>query len=256
MSQSDESNLWRVSEFERDRQRVGNSVFAEIDNPTVLSTTLMADLYRIEARTGPTDVLEVAAACMRHRESAVLCLQHMGFVWPLTLFPADMLYHSPRDITQETPVALVNAKLLATEAAGVRPPGHWMHERVARTDHYRPLQPLLWELAIHGPRTTLLSEISSTAAYRALRSPSEDGLPLSGAMGSAAERMRRETASLRSISSWPGMTMERASRLLNGLYLVSAVIATRAHPAAAPDAESRSGGLRSFFGSFGSKTKR
>ena len=27
---------------------------------------------------------------------------------------------------------------------GVRPPGHWMHERVGTAQHYRPLAPLVW----------------------------------------------------------------------------------------------------------------
>jgi hypothetical protein len=252
MTESNQPNLWRVSEFEQARQRVGNSVFAETDNPTVLSTTLMADLYRLSASSNSSDLLEVMAACLRHREPAMLCVKYRSFVWPLTLFPATMQYHSPQDITLDTPSSLVNASLLTTEAAGVKPPGHWMHERVAHTDHYRPLQPLLWAFAIHGPRTTLLSEISGTAAYRALRSPADDGLSLSGAMGSAAEHMRRETASLRTISTWPGMTMERASRLINGLYLVSALLSTRAHPAAAHDAE-QPRGLRSLLSGLRSK---
>jgi hypothetical protein len=251
MTEFDKSNLWRVSDFEQARKRVGNSVFADLDSPTVLSTTLMADLYRLEARSGSSDVLEVMAACVRHREPAMLCVKHQELVWPLTLFPATMQYHSPQDITVDTPASLVSASLLTTEAAGVRPPGHWMHERVAQIEHYRPLQPLLWTFAIHGPRSALLAEISPTAAYRALRSPADDGLSLSGAMGSAAEHMRRETASLRTISTWPGMTMERACRLLNGLYLVSALLTTRAHPAA-NEGEPRT--LRSLF--FGSKAKR
>ncbi len=53
-----------------------------------------------------------------------------------------------------------------------------------------------------------------------------------GAMGAAAERLRREAASLREIASWPGMTTERASRLLNALYLCESLMVTRTHPAA------------------------
>jgi hypothetical protein len=54
-------------------------------------------------------------------------------------------------------------------------------------------------------------------------------------VGSAAARLRRETASLRAMCAWPGMSAERASRLLNGLYLTSALMASRAHPAARPE---------------------
>jgi hypothetical protein len=135
-------------------------------------------------------------------------------------------------MAQAKPAALARVRLLSTEPAGVRPPGHPMHERIANADQYRPLLPLLWLLALHGPRAALLTEIAGTAAYRALKNPSDDGVTLSGVVGSAAERLRRETVPLRSICAWPGMDLERASRLLNGLYLGSALLATRAHPAA------------------------
>jgi hypothetical protein len=212
----------------------GTSGFARLDDgATVLPTTLLTDLRRIGADDGPSDdVLEVVAACMRHREPALLCLKYEGLVWPVTLFPMNMLYHSPRDMALAAGAALGRVSLLSAEPPGVRPPGHWMHERVANTEHYRSLAPLLWSLAIDGPRTTLLNEISGTAAYRALRSPSEVGVTMTGALGSAAERLRRETVSVRTIASWPGMSAERAVRLLNGLYLSSALLATRAHPAA------------------------
>ena len=59
---------------------------------------------------------------------------------------------------------------------------------------------------------------------------------------SAGQRLRRETVALRDIAAWPGMSLERASRLLNGLYLTSSLLATRAHPAAR--GEPRAGWLK------------
>jgi hypothetical protein len=230
----EDSTLWRVSEFERAQQRTGGSGFARLDQRTVLGTTLLGDLRRLDVDGLSDDVLEVAAACMRHREPALLLLRYDELVWPVTLFPAHGLYHSPRDLALARPAALARMSLMRTEAPGVRPPGHWMHERIAQAAHYRPIQPLLWRLAIDGPRAQLLAEIAGTTAYRALRSPAELGLNLGGALGPAAERLRRETVSLRRISRWPGMSVERACRLLNGLYLGAALLATRAHPAARP----------------------
>ena len=232
MRDFEDSTLWRVSEFERERFRTGSSAFARLGGPTVLPTTLLADLRRLDADGRSDDVLEVVAACMRHREPALLCLQYAGLVWPVTLFPSQLLYHSPRDMSQALPNLLATTTLLSAEPPGVRPPGHWMHERIAQADHYRSLLPWLWALALDGPRATLLAEIDGTVAYRALKLPADEGLALNGAMGSAALRLRRETVSLRTISGWPGMTTERASRLLNGLYLVSSLLTTRAHPAA------------------------
>jgi hypothetical protein len=228
----EDSTLWRVSGYERVRMMTGTSGFVRLDGATLLPSTLLADLDRLEAVGAADDVLEVVAACVRHREAALLCLQYEGLVWPVTLFPQQMLYHSPRDMAGATPQALARIKLLNAEAPGVRPPGHWMYERVAQAEHYRPLEPLLWSLALEGPRNDLLDEIAGTAAYRAVKSPAEEGISLNGALRSAAHRLRRETVPLRTISSWPGMSVERASRLLNGLYLGSALLATRSHPAA------------------------
>lgn len=228
------STLWRVSEFERVRQRTGGSGFARLEGATVLPTTLLADLRRLDAAGTSDEALEVVAACVRHHESALLLMRYDGLVWPVTLFPSQKLYHSPRDMAQAPPASLAQLSVLETEPPGVRPPGHWMHERVAQTEHYRPLLPLLWALAVHGPRTSVLAEIAGTAAYRALKNPEADGVVLGGALRSAAQRLRRETVALRDIAAWPGMSVERASRLLNGLYLSASLLATRAHPAARP----------------------
>lgn len=231
----EESTLWHVSEFERVRQQSGGSAFARLGSATLLPTTLLADLRRLDTAGTPDDPLEVAAACMRHREPALLCLQVEQLVWPVTIFPEQLLYHSPRDILLASHDSLAGLKLLTAEPPGVRPPGHWMHERVAAAELYRPLRPLLWMLALHGPRSALLAEIAGKAAYRALRSAEDDGLSLGGALRSAAQRLRHKTVSMREISGWPGMSVERASRLLNGLYLGSSLLATRAHPAARPE---------------------
>ena len=246
MRDFDESTLWRISEFERVRARTGESGFAPLQGATVLPETLLGELQQLEQLGQGNDVLEVVTACLRHREAALLCLQYEGLVWPLTLFPAQMLYHSPRDLAQTTPTGLLHASLISIEPPGMRPPGHSAYERVAAREHYRPLLPLLWLVALEGPRAQLLNEISGTVAYRAIKNPADDGLSASGALGSAAERLRRETVPLRTIAQWPGMNTERACRLLNALYLTSALLATRTHPAARP-AGGAGRGLRDFF---------
>lgn len=232
MRDFEDSTLWRISAFERARQETGGSGFMRLDK-TVLPTTMLADLGRLADAPGGTDALEVMAACLRHREAALICLGYEGLVWPVTLFPIPMSYHAPRDLSEAFPRGIGRLEVLACEPPGVRPPGHWMHERVARTEHYRPLLPLLQYMALHGPRRTLLNEIGGTAAYRMLPPPGSDRtLPVSGVLGSAAERLHRESAALRDIAAWPGMNVERATRLLNMLYLSSRLMVTRTHPAA------------------------
>lgn len=246
MRDFEDSTLWRISAFEKHRRETGNSGYSRLDGPTVLPTTLTADLNKINLGESDGDTLEVIAACLRHREPALLYLQHQGLVWPVTVFPGtEMLYHCPRDMANEASLpGLGELRLIGLEPPGVRPPGHWMHERVAHVEHYRPLAPLLWALALYGPRKAVLSEIGGVAAYRAMNNPEESGLTAPGALGSAAQRLRRESVSLREISQWPGLTLERASRLLNALYLASGLLITRSNAAA----RNEPGLLRNLFG--------
>jgi len=245
----EDSTLWRVSEYDRVRQTTGTSGFdrlSSVASATVLPSTLLADLRRLDADPSSNDVLEVVAACMRHRQAALLVLHHDGLVWPVTLFPTQMMYHAPislHDAARErTVVGLSDLRVLETEPAGVRVPGPWLLAPTvdpAQASHYRELQPLLWALALDGPRPTPLSEIAGTAAYRAIRCPAqEEGLATPGSLTSACERLRRETVALRTIASWPAMNVERAGRLLNALYLAGALLVSRTHPAARSGAKS------------------
>jgi len=231
MHDFEDSTLWRISAYERMRLERGSTVFAQFGENTLLPTTMLADLRDLERRREDADVLEVLAACMRHHQSALLCLQYDDLVWPITVFPKELLYHSPRDMALATTSKMAMLKVLSCDAPGVRPPGHWMHERVGRNEHYRPLKPLLWNVALHGPRNALLAEIGGPAAYRATI-PQEDRQLAPGALGPAVDRLRRESASLRDIAKWPGMSQDRAVRLLNALYLSSGLMVMRTHRAA------------------------
>ena len=226
------STLWRVSEFDRMHDDAITHNRGGFRRATVFSTTLLAELRTLERGPASSDPVEVMSVCLRQREPVLVYLQYEEYVWPVTLFPADTLYHSPRDILCASDDGIAKLRLLAAEPPGVRPPGHWMHERIAKTELYRPLAPMLWTMALKGPRKALLPGIGGTAAYRLLRRPESDGLSTPGALGAAVERLRREGASLRHITAWPGMDLDRAARLLNALYLTANLIVTRAHPAA------------------------
>ncbi|HMQ73248.1 MAG TPA: hypothetical protein PKD25_12055 [Rubrivivax sp.] len=217
-----DDGLWRISDFERQR---ANSAVAT----TLLPTTLLADLRRLRPLAdGGQDVMAVAAACVRHREPALLYLGCGRLVWPVTLFPAQSLYHSPRAVDDDAPAAaLPRLRLLAAERTGLRPPGHHEHERIGHAAHYRPLSTLLWALAIQGPRQALLDEIPADARYRLAAGADLRLARRSGALGPAIDRLRAGAASLRDMSGWPGMGVERASRLLNALYLTGALMVLR-----------------------------
>jgi hypothetical protein len=249
MRDFEDTTLWRISAFERVRNETGTSGFMRMGGPTMLPSTLLSDLSKLERGQAGGDALEVIAACMRHREPALMCLRHDELVWPITVFPNEMLYHSPRDMSEASAGGMAALQVLTIEPPGVKPPGHWMYERVGDAAHYRPLTPLLWAMSLHGPRKLPLAEIGGTAAYRATARPGVDSVPVHGAMGSAIERMRRESVSLRDIATWPGMNNERAARLVNGLYLNAELIVTRTNAAA----RAEPGRLR---GLFGGKSKR
>ena len=133
-------------------------------------------------------------------------------------------------------------------APGVRPPGHWISECMAHAGHYRALLPLLSRLALGEPRRALLGAVAEAVAYRAIRSPAEEGVALPGALGPVVNRLREQTVSLRTIAGWPGMGIERASRLLNGLYLTNSLLATQFHPTVVPDHAAVRGSLGSRRG--------
>jgi hypothetical protein len=227
MRDFEDSTLWRVSAYQRLRLARSSSAFAPLGDDTVLPSTLLADLDRLGSHRQLGDALEVLAACLRHREPALLCLGFDDLVWPVTVFPADGLYHSPRDLARATPRAMAALQVLSCDAPGLRPPGHWMHERVGRVEHYRALEPMLWNMALVGPRPTLLAEIAGAWAYRATLSAEQRPGAL-GALSAAAERLRTEPSTLRTVAAWPGMNEERASRLLNALYLAGALMVVRA----------------------------
>lgn len=233
MKPFDPSSLWRISEFRQARNEGLLDGTPDGSRPTLLPTTLLADLRRLQGDPANNDVLEVMAACLRNHEAALLYLEQGEFVWPVTLFPREGLYHSPRDAqSMAASFALSRLRLLGAEPPGVRAPGSAIHERVASPDKYRPIAGLLWTVALYGPRSVLLSEISGRAAYRVVASSVGKLPPMRGATSPTVLRLEREPASLSEIARWPGMSAERASRILNALYLCGALMISRAHPSA------------------------
>jgi hypothetical protein len=233
MKPFDPSSLWRISEFQKARAAGSLELDQGGDRQTLLPTTLLADLRRLQSEGANGDVLEVFAACLRNQEAALVYLEQGEFVWPVTLFPREGLYHSPRDAgAMAASFALSRLRLLSTEPPGVRAPGSAMHERVASADKYRPLEGLLWTVALHGPRADLLGEISGRVAYRVVALNAAKLPPARGATSSTVLRLERQSAPLGEIARWPGMSVDRASRILNALYLCGALMVSRTHPAA------------------------
>ena len=223
MRDFEDSTLWRISAFERERTDPGQSGFTSLQR--LLPFSLLARLRSVERITAPDDVMEVVGACMRQRDDVLLLLNHLDLVWPVTLFPMANLYHSPQPIIDTLHAGPRAVRVISVEPPGLRRPAAWPPWDAG----FRPLAPLLWALALGVQGAVLLHDIGGRAAYRA---GSDADVALPGALGPALQRLRQGCASLQDIAGWPGMDRQRAARLLNGLYLQGSLITLRTHPAA------------------------
>lgn len=239
------STLWRISTFHAvlDKTTTSGSL-SETTAAHLVAGTLLSGLRRLQADPHEDDLLAVLSVCVHHREPVLLMLEHGPWVWPVSVFPVSRLYHSPRDVTDLAErAALSRLKLLGATRPEVREPGLALGQSDALVAKFRPLSSLLGALALYGPRSTLLTEIAGRAAYR-LASGRDIELPdLPGALAPAMLRLRAEASPVRDIARWPGMSVERACRLLNALYLNGGLMVTRSHPAA----RSEPGGWREML---------
>lgn len=243
-----DSSRWRVSAYREGR--VADAPALAAAPTTVLSSTLLAELRRVDRGVDGQDILEVVAACLRHKESVLMHLDDGGYVLAITLFPQQRLFHTPLRAEQWSSLHWARLKLIDVLPAQLRPPGDVYAERVAASQRYGSLTILLWLLALHGPRRRLLPALDMRAAYRLTSAPDLQALPLAGALAPAVQRLRREAVTLRDLARMPGMDTERASRLLNALYLQSALMVLRSPDAGAPGPAPDSwwGRLRSRWG--------
>lgn len=200
-----------------------------------LSPSLRADLQRFEHDGTGSEAVEVVAACIRHAKRVTIHLQCGERVVPLTVFPHERLVHCPMDMNELVERHLPQLRVMHVEPALLRPPGDPVESLVGPARLHHPLAPLIWELALRGPRRDLLPEIAGPAAYRVAPSLDFDAQPPNPALRAMVDRLRRHSANLAEIASWPGIGRERASRMLNGLYLQSGLIVSRSHPDAVRD---------------------
>lgn len=228
-----EPELMRVSAFARYldelRRESGDESLTRLSS---LNPSLLQDLLRFEQDGRRTELLEVIAACVRHSRPLAVYLQCGLRVVPLTVFPIERLVHTPLPLHEFLAQRLANLVVLRVEPATLRAPGDPEEALVGEPHLYQPLGPVTWELAMRGSREQLLPEIAGPAAYRVAPGSALHRLGLSGSLQAAVEQLRQRPCNVAEIASWPGFDRERATRLLNGLYLHAALIVSRTHPAA------------------------
>ncbi|MBX3645503.1 MAG: hypothetical protein KF720_20775 [Rubrivivax sp.] len=227
-----EPDLMRASAFRRYLDESAGDADTRASGLSTLTPSLLMDLLRFEQQGQHGGLLEILAACIRHACRLLLHLQADDRMVPLTMFPVERLVHCPMPIRQFMALRLGDLRVLHVEPALLRPPGDRVQAMVGETQHYGPLGPLLWELALRGSRAELLPEIAGQAAYRISAGLNLRAMDIGGSMAEAVARLKRETSNLRGIAQWPGFDRERAMRLLNALYLQGGLMVSRTHPAA------------------------
>lgn len=200
-----------------------------------LSVSLLQDLTRPElGQPGRRALLEVLAASVRHAQGVSARLQLADAQeLLLTVLPRQRLMHCAWSLNRLLATDLSRWQVLEVTAATVRPPTPLFglaQEPIAPP--FATLAPLLWAVALAGVRGALLPELAGQAAYRVAPGVNLSGLYMPGPMLACVGLLRRETCSRRTLAACHDIGTERATRLLNALYLQSALIVSRSHPAA------------------------
>jgi hypothetical protein len=192
-----------------------------------LNPSLLQDLQRFASAYDPDaglDLLEVLAAALRHHSKLQLHLQDGERLCTLTVLPAQrqLRWSLAAPPWQTMQLAELRVLRVAADASSDTAP--------ASGEHDFDLNRMLWELALRGARSALLPEIAEPATYRANPGASLDVMAADSPQAGAVRRLQGTTTTLREIATWSGFDHDRAIRLLNALYLQSALIVTRSHP--------------------------
>ena len=217
-----------------------------------LSPSLLQDLQRFDSGQPQRELLEVLAAALRHTQALAIDLSWGASALTLTVFPQQRRLHCPLPLADWAAHDLGALQVRRVRPALMHAPAAAQPAQVALsraespdTDQLDPgqrgsaghddpgaLAPLLWRVALQGSRAALLPELQGPAGYRVAPGLSLVGLDVPGAMANCIARLRRQTCNLAEIAGWTGVGKERATRLLNALYLQSGLIVSRSHPAA------------------------
>jgi len=197
-----------------------------------LSPSLLQDLQRFDPASPQRELLEVLAAGIRHTQPLAIDLAWGASALTLSVFPLDRMLHCPLPLADFLAHDLSALQVRQVRPALMRPLADAQRAGTADAARYAPLGPLLWTIALRGARAALLPELAGQAAYRVAPGISLTGLDVPGTMAACITRLRRQTRNLADIAGWPGVGLERATRLLNALYLQSGLIVSRSHPAA------------------------
>ena len=119
-----------------------------------LSPSLLQDLLRFENSGPQRELLEVLAACVRHTQALAITVAAPDQP-PLVLsvFPTDRQVHCVLPLADVLGGNLAALQVLEVQPARWRAPRSTEAHRIDHPDHYAPLGPLLWAVALRGAPT-------------------------------------------------------------------------------------------------------
>lgn len=191
-----------------------------------LGSSIWADLRRFEVSPTGFDLLVVMAACMRHVHSLDIHIRMRGQLEVLSVYPQAQSFRCTLDLCSLPASELAILGLVHVEpAATLLEPEHSLQPSAAlRTGQLRLL---LWQMALHGPRSALLPEIDEPARFRLAPGLDLLSLPLDLALTQVLDKMHDKPLSVDELASDSALGRPGVVRLLNALYLQSGLIVTR-----------------------------
>lgn len=189
---------------------------------STLSGSLQRDVARFLATPSSGELLPVLAASVRHLRPITTILARNDLEIHLMLDPREQMFECNLDLLALDDAQFSELRLQRVDDA--TPTG---------TPHHAPLvgrlDRLLWRAAMVGNRGEILPEIDGPATYRVSGGFRHGRLPMAAALEPAMSRLCGPPATLTELQRIVGDRL-LPQRLLNALYLASALIVTRAGP--------------------------
>ena len=190
---------------------------------STLSGSMQSDVARFLGSPGTTELLPVMAASVRHLQPITMILSQGHREWRLSIDPRAQTYRSEFDVLALEHRAFRNLCLRRVDEGGAVTAPH-------RTIVEGQLSDLLWRAAMVGNRDKILPEISGRVRYRTAGTFRPGSDPIAPTLVPVLARLSRSPATLAELQRIAADKLA-PQRLLNSLYLQSALIVTRAGPA-------------------------
>lgn len=195
---------------------------ASLGARSTLSGALQRDVARFLASPGSGELLPVMAASVRHSRPIRAILAQDDCEVCLTLDPRVQLFDCDLDL-----LSLEEAQFKALHLQRVDDANEFdSHRRSPRAGR---LAKLLWRVAMEGNRDEILPEIGGPVTYRISGGFRRDLVALPLGLEPIVARLCGPPATLQELRQIVG-SAPLLQRLLNALYLDSALIVTRAGP--------------------------